>query len=161
MDDQYAAWILAEGFDKPIRKRGSKLRPRKTITLTEKVAAMLCLMPPRANGSPLIPAKIRAKGAKAIAAYPLHWDHIIARGLCGTDSFDNYRPLAPADHKPKTKADKKSMAHSDRVAKAQAEFRERLLRRDNVKRAKSASWPMPGSRSSKWRKRMDGKVELR
>lgn len=158
MIDQYANWIREEGFDKPARKRGSSLPPRKKITLTEKVAAMLCLMPPRADGSPLIPAEVRAKGAKAIAAYPLHWDHIIARGLCGTDTFDNYRPLAVEDHRPKTKADKKAMAHNARL---QAQTEQLPQPTAQPKQRKWGSRPMPGSKASGFRHRMDGKWEKR
>ena len=158
MTDQYAAWVLAEGFDKPARKRGSKLPPRKKITLTEKVAAMLCLMPPRADGTPLIPAEVRANGAKAVAAYPLDWDHIIARVLCGTDTFDNYRPTAAPDHKVKTRADKSRMAHNDRL---QARREQPAQPLSQPRKRKWGSRPMAGSKASGFKHRMSGQWERR
>ena len=171
--DQYRDWILAEGFDKPARKRGSRLPPREHISMTDKIAAMLCLMPPRRDGTPLVPPELRAKGAKAIVAYRWNWDHIIARVLFGTDSFDNYRPMRPEDHKPKTKADKKRAAHNARLEAAQiAENRRKLLApkpsaevipfpKAKAHRPKRESRPMPGSKSSPYKKLMSGRVVMR
>lgn len=170
--DQYTAWILAEGFDKPARRKGSELPPRKRISMTDKLAAMLCLMPPRADGTPLIPAEVRCLGAEAIVAYKLDWDHIIARVLFGTDTVDNYRPLCPEDHKPKTKADKKKAAHNARLQREReiAEARRKLLvsapRAEVIpfpkkpKKPKS-SRPMQGGRTSKWKRTMRHGAVLR
>jgi hypothetical protein len=167
--DQYAQWLRGEGLDKSRRPQAPK---RKSITLSDKVAALLCLRW-RRNGRPLIPDAVRAKGKAAVLAYPIDWDHVIALGLCGPDAFDNLVPLHPEDHKPKTKADKKRMAHNVRLAWKQAEFRARLLRPDpnprhhptkrqiNAAVRKVMSRPMPGSKKSKYRKRLDGRVELR
>lgn len=177
--DQYAAWILAEGFDQPARQRGSKLPPRKHISMTDKVAAMLCLMPPRRDGTPLVPPALRAQGAKAICAYRWNWDHIIARVLHGTDTFDNYMPLDPTSHKPKTKTDKKRAAHNARLEaereRKEAAFRARLLaptptaeviafpkRGKKIAKAGKHSRPMPGGRNSKWKQKLrTGKWERR
>ena len=162
-------WAKSEGLDRP--RKGHKLPPRKAPTLSDKLAAALLLLR-RPDGRPLIPESKRHSKA-AILAHPLHWDHIIARGLEGPDHFGNYAPLDPADHKPKTKADKQRMAHNDRLrkeheAQAIAEAVRRMLapaQKHLLKNATRAlgtkSRPMAGGRHSKYKRTMRGRTVLR
>jgi hypothetical protein len=80
------------------------------------------------------------------------FEHVIALALWTGEGHGNresnirlaYRPA----HRAKTKADRTAKAKSDRV------------RKKHVGITKSKN-PMPGSRASGWRRRMDGTVERR
>ncbi len=76
------------------------------------------------------------------------YDHIIADEHGGGNGLDNCQVLCAWCHKPKTRADMKVTV---RGRKARA-------RHAN---ADKPSRPMPGSRKSKWKKRVDGTVVLR
>jgi len=165
-------WARSEGLDRPVRPK-VKARARKKPSVSDKLAAVLLLLV-NADGSPMIPVASRAT-KDAILAVPLQWDHIIALGLEGPDSFDNLRPLSVADHKPKTKADKKRMAHNDRLRTEReaeiAENRRRMLAIPTgdvlplpklKKRLKAETHSkMPCGRKSKWKRTMSGKTVLR
>lgn len=162
-------WAKAEGLDKPRKGRRARRKP----TLSDKLAAVLLLLT-NADGSPMIPRAARAS-KDAILATPLQWDHIIALGLEGPDVFHNLRPLSvqSGDHKSKTKADKKRMAHNDRLRKEReekqiAEAVRRMLapapkaevipfpRFGGKKIAKAGkhSRPMAGAKASDWKHTM-------
>lgn len=75
-------------------------------------------------------------------------EHLVPWALGGRDTPDNLAPVHWECHKPKTKNDVREIAKGKRV----------MSKRLGVKRSKN---PMPGSKRSKWRKRMDGTVEER
>ncbi len=75
------------------------------------------------------------------------FDHIQALEHDGDNAPDNWRALCTSPcHKAKTKADHQGRAKRDRLAVG-------------GKQRKSA--PMPGSKASRFKKRMDGSVVLR
>jgi 5-methylcytosine-specific restriction endonuclease McrA len=78
------------------------------------------------------------------------WDaeHPLARGLGGSDKPKDLRPAHVDCHKPKTREDRRIMAKADRS----------LKRYIGVKRTRN---PLPGSRTSGLKKKMDGTVERR
>ena len=79
-----------------------------------------------------------------------HYDHILPCGLGGKATLDNCQVLCWPCHMQKTCGEeRKSMAKADRVGK---KWRgEKKLR----------GRPIPGSKASGWRKRMNGTVERR
>lgn len=79
-----------------------------------------------------------------------HWqlDHIVAIVNGGSNSEGNLQPLLVEHHKSKTRTD---------VADKSATYAKRI-KHHGLRKAKH---PMPGSRASGWRKRMDGRVERR
>lgn len=169
-------WARAEGLDK-LRPRKARTK-RKHLSHSDKLAAVLLLLA-NDDGSPLIPAAARNSKA-TILATPIQWDHVIALGLEGPDTFDNQRPRSVADHKRKTKVDKGRMAHNDRLRKAREEAEvasavRRLLaptptadvipfpKRSSKRIAKAGKHyrPMPGSKDSKWKRTMRHGTVLR
>jgi 5-methylcytosine-specific restriction protein A len=78
-----------------------------------------------------------------------HVEHPKARGLGGSDKQKDVKPAHEDCHKPKTKADRAIMTKADRQAKAYHGLKAKRSR------------PMPGSKASGFRKRMDGTVERR
>lgn len=80
-----------------------------------------------------------------------HWqlDHIVALINGGENRETNLQPLLTEHHANKTKAD---------VAQKSQTYRKRLSHHGI--RAKS-SRPMPGSRASGWKRKLDGTVERR
>lgn len=77
-----------------------------------------------------------------------HCDHISALVLGGENRESNLRPICEWCHYRKTKTDIAEKAVTYRKRKASL----------GLKRSKN---PMPGSRSSRWKKKMDGTVILR
>lgn len=106
-----------------------------------------------------IPALVRdrvldRRGRKC--AYPnctetrkLQLDHEIALALCGEHRERNLQPLCPEHHRDKTKLDVKLKAKGARIR----------LREAGLHRRKGR--PMPGTKASGLKKRMDGTVERR
>ena len=76
-------------------------------------------------------------------------DHIIPLEISGDDDDDNLRPVHRKCHRLKTKRDRKDIAKSQRV-----------YAKHTGAKAKTRN-PLPGSRGSGLRKRMDGTVERR
>lgn len=82
------------------------------------------------------------------------YDHIVAAALGGTADFDNCMVLCKSCHAHKTHnwkdGDRKRINKANRLrAKAQAEI------------GQKSKAPMPGSRRSKWKRKLNGKVERR
>jgi 5-methylcytosine-specific restriction enzyme A len=75
-------------------------------------------------------------------------EHDKAKGLQGTDDLPNTKPAHIDCHAHKTRQDVAIMRKADRQGKKHLGLR------------KSRN-PLPGSRGSKFRKRMDGTVEIR
>jgi len=80
---------------------------------------------------------------------PWDADHVIARWVKEDDSPEAHRPAHYECHKRKTKNDQKVIAKIKRI----------ILKRTGGKRRRSR--PMPGTKASGWRKRMNGDVERR
>lgn len=78
-----------------------------------------------------------------------HYDHVLPDGLGGMPCLDNCAVLCKACHKAKSaNHDVPTMAKADRQKASHLG-------------AKQSRNPMPGSRSSKWKRRMDGTVVRR
>jgi 5-methylcytosine-specific restriction protein A len=75
-------------------------------------------------------------------------EHIRAIGLLGEDAESNMAPAHKACHAPKTADDVARISKAKRV------------KSKHVDRRQSRT-PMPGSRQSKWKKKMNGEVVLR
>lgn len=75
-------------------------------------------------------------------------EHVIPLAGGGTDDDDNCRPVLASAHIEKTKADLANIAKGKRIEQKH-------------KGAKRPARPMPGSRASRWKKKMDGTTVLR
>lgn len=88
-------------------------------------------------------------GTPFSASNPVEYDHITECALDGDNTIENCQALGvKCCHKPKTAADASKRAKADRCARAAAGL-------------KRVSRPMPGSKASGWRKKMNGEVERR
>lgn len=76
-------------------------------------------------------------------------EHPKARGLQGSDHIQDMKPAHVDCHKPKTAAEIAIMRKADRMGKAHL----------GIKRRKGK--PIPGSRASRFKRRIDGSVVLR
>ena len=76
----------------------------------------------------------------------IEWDHELALEMGGEDTIENLRPVHPGCHKKKTARD------IGQIAKAK-----RMNKRDAGIRRQSRN-PLPGSKASKWKKKLDGTV---
>ena len=87
---------------------------------------------------------------RQLERHEAEFDHILACGLGGGATLENCAVLCIEHHKQKT-------AQEDiwRMAKADRANRKLVLGQ------KRKSRPIPGSKASGWRKRMDGRVERR
>jgi 5-methylcytosine-specific restriction endonuclease McrA len=72
------------------------------------------------------------------------WEHVIALGAGGKDELENMRPAHRKCHASKTATDRPVIAKTNR------------LRASHLGIRKKPS--MPGSRGSKWKRKMDGTV---
>jgi len=142
---------------------------RRQLTRVERYA-MVILELKRGTGEPIIP-RDRAKGMTAdqiVAEFEAitQNDHITPRALGGTDHVSNMQPLVEGEHAVKTKGDVKAIAKTRRISPRQEEFRRRCLAKagqveDEPPRWKKKGRPMPGSRDSPFRKKINGSVERR
>lgn len=91
-----------------------------------------------------------AEGTRCNAplSYGVEFDHDVPNELGGDNSLENCRAICIRCHKAKTRLDIGSIRKADRA-------------RDKATGAKQSRNPVPGSRNTKWRKRMDGSVERR
>jgi 5-methylcytosine-specific restriction endonuclease McrA len=78
-----------------------------------------------------------------------HYDHIDPDWFSSDNDLDNCQVLCRVCHQAKTKRDVKNISKSKRI-------RDKL-----IKARKPKGRPIPGSKRSGWRKRMDGTVERR
>ncbi|MFY8105962.1 MAG: HNH endonuclease [Elstera sp.] len=79
---------------------------------------------------------------------PWQIEHVLALALGGADEPENCRPAHADCHAAKTAADVRAIRKADRQARRHAGI------------GKSRN-PIPGSRASKWKRRMDGRIEER
>lgn len=77
------------------------------------------------------------------------FDHIVPLWLGGENRESNLQAIHYAQHKNKTKVEATVRAKVNRI------------RNKELKLSKPKSRPIPGSKASGWRKRMDGTVERR
>lgn len=75
------------------------------------------------------------------------YDHIVSCSLGGDNSLDNCRVICRPCHKIKTRDDIRKTRKADRVKAA------------HIGAKKRKGKPMPGTKASRIRKRMDGSVE--
>ena len=75
-------------------------------------------------------------------------EHILARGLGGEDTDENMKPAHVNCHKPKTADDRQKMAKADRQRKKHIG-------------AHRPRQKIPGSRGTKWKRKLDGTTILR
>lgn len=75
-------------------------------------------------------------------------EHVQALALRGKDAPENWRPAHVDCHAVKSKDDVRMIRKADRQSKAHA----------GIKRT---TRPMPGSKRSRWKRKMDGSVEER
>lgn len=73
----------------------------------------------------------------------LEWDHVIPLGLEGADEIDNLEPLCRGCHRAKTRKDVVHIAKAKRMTR----------RAKGIGRV--AQNPMPGSRASPWKRRIN------
>lgn len=85
-----------------------------------------------------------------IAGKPFDIDHVVPLIMGGSNSEGNLAPILRDHHRDKTRAD---VAAKAKVARMKA--------RHLGVSARQASRPMPGSRGSKWKRKMDGTVVRR
>ena len=76
-------------------------------------------------------------------------DHVNPRGITGKDTLDEYKPAHLDCHKIKTKEDVKTIAKCNRI------------RANNLGAPKAKSRPIPGSKASGIRKKMNGTVQTK
>lgn len=88
-------------------------------------------------------------GRLILPGEPWDLEHVIALILGGENRESNLRPALKDKHKAKTKVDVAAKAKSNTV-------RQKHL---GIKKRKGP--PMPGSRDSKWKRKMDGTIERR
>lgn len=147
---------------------------RRALNKTEKLAAVICSMtvadPIEGTLIPLInPAWAKTVTAKEIVAVFERWhdwDHRVPLGMTGTNHPTNIDPLPRHTHETvKTPADLAAIAKAKRLAAEQAAFRQRLLARHQGEepppKPKRKSRPMPGTKASGYRHRIDGTWERR
>lgn len=114
--------------------------PRRKLSTRDRLAVF-----ERAGGICVLCSRKIAAGERWIA------EHIRALGLGGEDAPDNMAPAHEACARAKTNGRDGDLA---RIAKA------KRVKAKHIGAHRSAR-PMPGSRASGWRKRMDGRVERR
>jgi hypothetical protein len=143
---------------------------RRQLSRVERYA-MVILELKRGTGEPII-ARDRAKGMTAdqiVAEFEAitQNDHITPRALGGSDHVSNMQPLVEGEHAVKTKGDVKAIAKTRRIGPKEQEFRRRMLAKigqgdgEEPQRWKKKGRPMPGSRDSPFRKKINGSVERR
>jgi len=79
-----------------------------------------------------------------------HYDHIIPDALGGEPTLENCQVLCKSCHSTKT-----SKEDAPRIAKAERNYR----RNSNIKKAKGR--PIPGTKASGWKRRINGEWERR
>lgn len=149
-------------------------KPRPKPTKAERIAA--CLLEITRNGKPIV-TREEAKHLTAGEVYDVFMervdiDHIVPRGLDGPDHHANYQPLLRAtDHKIKTKRDRKMIDKAKRIIRTQQEHGNKILAKISVddtvaisstrRRSSLRSRPMPGTKASGLKRKMNGTVERR
>jgi hypothetical protein len=143
---------------------------RAKIPLKTKLAAALCnMLRPDESGN-LVPV-IDYESAKNMTEDQVlsifHFDHYpTAKHQGGEDAHHNLVPRPILEHREKTaKVDIPAAAKSDRLSEVQQEFRRRMLAKAGQGWASPApekkSPPIPGSKRSPWKKKLNGKTVRR
>lgn len=135
---------------------------RKKLTRDQREAA--CLLRIRKGDQWLIPEPLRSSGdAKAIIAF-VQYDHGVPHAFTADDRPQNLEPMRKADHAAKTaKLDVPRIAKAKRIAKAEAEFRRRVLAKSDPDQTitesdtKKRKWPSRPLRNPKGVKYQWGK----
>ena len=92
-------------------------RKRKSLTLTDKLAATLaCLLPPEQRND-LRERKVDAK--QVIALFEFH--HIVFHAIDGDDAWHNLHPMQKKDHRVRSKSDTSVVA---KVRRNEAKWQE-------------------------------------
>lgn len=166
---------IPDDFDQSIPPPSAPLdNQRRRLTLTDKLAAAVLKMTVCVDTDlglvvPVIdPDWARSRTAKEIVtAFERwrDWDHGIALGLGGSNHPANLSPLPRLEHQTvKTPADRTRIAKVSRLTAAQEAMRAKLMtkagRPARVQTPKKAA-PLPGTKASGWRHRMDGVWERR
>jgi hypothetical protein len=85
----------------------------------------------RGDGTPVLSRQetegMESADIKELFRSRVQVEHMVPHALTANDHPSNLRFITPDDHKPKTAADVKAIAKSKRVARAEEEFRRRLL----------------------------------
>lgn len=147
---------------------------RRKLTLTDKLAATYLKMTTFVDTEaglmvPVIcPEWAKTRTAKEIVTVFdrwREWDHAIALGIGGTNHPANLFPLTKHEHQTvKTPADRPKIDKTRRLTEAQEAFRSLLLaktgRAERVQVPRKSK-PMPGTKASGWRHRVNGIWERR
>lgn len=158
-------------------------RPRRHISLTTKLAAMMLMVPqrdefgrPKVDGmgnfiSMLTYDEARQMTARQVVSL-IQWDHSVLHALSGSDEFWNLTPRFLLEHRAKTKKDVKALAKIKRAEKRREAGPEMnviaslgdlnaaldKLPKHAPDRRKAV---IPGSKRSPYRKKVNGTVERR
>lgn len=148
------------------------MRARTHISLKTKLAAaLLTIVRPNERGE--LEPVIDFESAKQMTADQIislfRFDHGHFHAWGGSDHPANLTPRPIIEHRIKTaKVDVPTIAKSARIARRHEEFRRLMLERVGQAEPAPASSKyvryapaMPGSKRSKWKKKMNGKVERR
>lgn len=139
---------------------------RKAPTLRERLAAAYCKVVVPVDGAGMV-RFFDPYVAKTMTAEEIierferwhHWDHQIPLGLDGAHHPANLQPLTRHYHQTiKTPKDLADIAKSKRISAAQEEMRRILLSkagREPRPAPKRKAKPMPGTKASKWKHKMD------
>lgn len=143
---------------------------RKRPNASEKIAAALLAI--KRGDAWLIPEPLRSTGTAKEICDSVQWDHYpVAVWADGDNRPQNLRPLPGVENLEKgAKVDTPEAAKAKRLRPEHEAFRARMLAKvgqsempavADKPRAKISSRPMPGTKASGMRKRMDGMVERR
>jgi hypothetical protein len=142
---------------------------RDHISLTTKLAAVLLEMKRPDESGNLVPW-IDREAAKEMTPEMIislfHFDHHpIPKAFGGTDHPTNLTPRPIMEHRIKTaKIDVPQIAKTARISAAHQAFQRKLLARQTGEEAEEAPRRkpiFPGSRQSKYKKKINGRVERR
>lgn len=144
---------------------------RRTLSKTDKLAALYLTMTVPLDDGTCVPfiapaAAKRMTAIEIVATYERwhDWDHLAALGAGGSNHPSNLRPLDRHTHQTvKTPADQAKIAKAKRLDAKHAAVRTKLLAREprERKQVPRKAKPMPGTKASGWRHRMDGIWERR
>ena len=139
-----------------LRFGSTRRRARAEFTLKTKLEAMV-----RYVRCPGLPEKGVTCGKPFGHISDVHFDHIAREEATHDNSAENCRPLCLECHNLKTFGTKATSAGSDVHMAAKAKRLRGETKQGNKAAKARKTHPMPGSRASGWRKRMDGTVERR
>jgi hypothetical protein len=142
---------------------------RKHIPLKTKLAAALCqMLRPNADGrlEPVIDHESSKAMTEDQVLSVFNWDHYpVPKHRDGSDAHWNLTPRPIIEHRRKSATiDTPGAAKDARLSTKQSAFRSRMLaklgRAEESKQTK-AGRPIDGSKSSPWKKKINGTVERR